>query len=91
MFLANEILHLLDQDLPKVKPVVRHGEKPTVHLYDEKHVLVGRMLILADGLREEGFHSIAIIGKTEEECKVIFKEMQKEKFPTFNFYKRMKS
>ncbi|MER2059489.1 MAG: UvrD-helicase domain-containing protein [Niallia sp.] len=31
MFLANEILHLLDQDLPKVKPVVRHGEKPTVH------------------------------------------------------------
>ncbi|MEK5381677.1 RNA polymerase recycling motor HelD [Niallia sp. FSL W8-0635] len=85
MFLANEILHLLDQDLPKVKPVVRHGEKPTVHLYDEKHVLVGRMLILADGLREEGFHSIAIIGKTEEECKVIFKEMQKRKVPNVQF------
>lgn len=85
MFLANEILHLLDQDLPKVKPVVRHGEKPTVHLYDEKHVLVGRMLLLADGLREEGFHSIAIIGKTEEECKVIFKEMQKRKVPNVQF------
>lgn len=85
MFLANEILHLLNEDLPKVKPVVRHGEKPTVHLYEHKHALVDRMLELANGLKEEGFHSIAIIGKTEEECKVIFKEMQKRKIPNVQF------
>jgi DNA helicase II / ATP-dependent DNA helicase PcrA len=85
MFLANGILHLLNEDLPKVKPVVRHGEKPTVHLYEHKQVLVDRMLELANGLQEEGFHSIAIIGKTEEECKVIFKEMQKRKVPNVQF------
>lgn len=85
MFLANEILHLLDQELPKVKPVVRHGEKPTVHMYDEQQALVDKMLQLADGLRDEGFHSIAIIGKTEEECKIIFKEMQKRKIPNVQF------
>jgi len=85
MFLANEILHLLDEDLPKVKPVVRHGEKPTVHLYDPKQVLVDKMIELADGLHGEGFHSIAIIGKTEEECKAIFKEMQKRKVPNVQF------
>ncbi|EOR23795.1 superfamily I DNA helicase [Niallia nealsonii AAU1] len=85
MFLANEILHLLDEDLPKVKPVVRHGEKPTVHLYDQKQALVDKMIELADGLHGEGFHSIAIIGKTEEECKAIFKEMQKRKVPNVQF------
>ncbi|WP_312095611.1 RNA polymerase recycling motor HelD [Niallia sp.] len=85
MFLANGILHLLHEDLPKVKPVVRHGEKPTVHLYEQKQALVDRMIELANGLQEEGFHSIAIIGKTEEECKVIFKEMQKRKIPNVQF------
>ncbi|WP_400242782.1 RNA polymerase recycling motor HelD [Niallia sp. JL1B1071] len=85
MFLANEILHLLDEDLPKVKPVVRHGEKPTVHLYEQKEVLVDKIVQLAEGLQEEGFHSIAIIGKTEEECKSIFKEMQKRKIPNVQF------
>ncbi|WP_231512494.1 MULTISPECIES: RNA polymerase recycling motor HelD [unclassified Bacillus (in: firmicutes)] len=85
MFLANEILHLLDEDLPKVKPVVRHGEKPTVHLYEHKEALVDKIVQLAKGLQDEDFHSIAIIGKTEAECKTIFKEMQNRKIPNVQF------
>lgn len=85
MFLANEILHLLNEDLPKVKPVVRHGEKPIVHLYEQKQTLVDCMIQVADGLHNDGYHSIAIIGKTEEECKAILKEMQKRKVPNVQF------
>lgn len=85
MFLANEILHLVNEDLPKVKPVVRHGEKPTVHLYEQKQELIDRMIQVADRLHNDGYHSIAIIGKTEEECRAILKEMQKRKVPNVQF------
>ncbi|HWJ79298.1 MAG TPA: RNA polymerase recycling motor HelD [Niallia sp.] len=85
MQVANDILHLLNEDLPKVEPVVRHGEKPVVQLYKEKEELIDHFVKTIFLLREEGFQSIALIGKTEEECEQIFRELADRKIPNIQF------
>jgi len=85
MQVANDILHLLNEDLPKVEPVVRHGEKPVVQLYKEKEELIDHFVKTIFLLREEGFQSIALIGKTEEECEQIFRELADRKISNIQF------
>ena len=50
------------------KPVVRHGEKPTIQCYDTKEDLIIQLGIKIKELRKESYSSIALITKTMDEC-----------------------
>ncbi|PKG24985.1 RNA polymerase recycling motor HelD [Niallia nealsonii] len=79
MQMANDVLALLDEDLPKVKPVVRHGEKPIFYSFQSQKDLAEKVDARIQTVQKEGYHSIAVIGKTEEECKKIYKHLKKSK------------
>lgn len=75
---ANDILKLLPFELPKVEPVVRHGEKPVFHQWStagkrrdqsEMASMLETEIKKLYGL--DGRKTIAVIGKTEKECKKI--------------------
>ncbi|MDR6123551.1 DNA helicase IV [Bacillus sp. SLBN-46] len=73
MNLANDILKLIDQDLPKVVPVIRHGDKPRYIRIDPTNLEHVRLQLEQDisTLKKEELHSIAIIGRTERDCQRI--------------------
>ncbi|MGG3469760.1 RNA polymerase recycling motor HelD [Neobacillus pocheonensis] len=83
MNLANDVLMLLDQDLPKVEPVIRHGQKPSYITIDTKNLEVVRRQLEQDisSLKEEELHSIAIIGRTEKECQRIHQLFESSDLP----------
>lgn len=66
MNLANELLELMPENLPKAEPVVRHGEKPQfinrnqgwLEIFKEK---------LSD-LKASGMKSFAVVTKTQKEA-----------------------
>ncbi|OWZ85023.1 RNA polymerase recycling motor HelD [Natranaerobius trueperi] len=53
------------------EPVVRHGEKPIVNVVTQKDNLIDGLKKKILELQEQGYASIAIIGKTLTECKKI--------------------
>ena len=78
MNVANEVLGLMNQDLPKVEPVVRRGNKPTLNLYETDNELQQEIQAALKTVDESGYQSIALIGKTEQECKDIYKLLKKK-------------
>src|SRR5690606_35588900 len=60
MNVANGILSLIKENLPKVEPVVRHGEKPTFLEYSSRADLVKKVVEAVAQAEEAGFKSIAI-------------------------------
>ncbi|WP_410896154.1 hypothetical protein [Neobacillus sp. 204] len=62
MHLANEILSIMDKDLPKVEPVIRHGDKPRFTKIDPAKLEQVKEIIEHDIyiLKEEELNSIAI-------------------------------
>ncbi|MBM7704289.1 RNA polymerase recycling motor HelD [Metabacillus iocasae] len=69
---ANGILKLLDLALPTVEPVVRHGIKPTFKVMSEEaKESVASLEHTIDQFVKEGHKTIAIIAKTNRECKKI--------------------
>ena len=83
MNLANEILTLMDQDLPRVEPVIRHGEKPCYKMIDTTNLEQVRLLLEQDiaSFKDEELHSIAIIGRTDRECQRIDQLFQNSDLP----------
>jgi DNA helicase II / ATP-dependent DNA helicase PcrA len=83
MNLANDILSIMGKDLPKVKPVIRHGEKPRYTRIDSTNLDELRVLLEKDItlLKEEELNSIAIIGRTEKECERIYQMLEGSKMP----------
>ncbi|NWQ44030.1 UvrD-helicase domain-containing protein [Bacillus sp. EB106-08-02-XG196] len=83
MHLANDILSIMGKDLPIVQPVIRHGDKPRFTKIDPSHLQqVGEILehdILL--LKEEELNSIAIIGRTDNECLRIHKMLENSNLP----------
>lgn len=73
MNLANDILMLIDQDLPKVEPVIRHGQKPHYKTIDPVNHEQVRLQLEQDiaSLKAEELNSIALIGRTDRECQRI--------------------
>lgn len=66
---ANELLTLLQLELPTVEPVVRHGKKPIFHeLPTNKEEIIKRLENMIRELYQERMETIAIIGKTNKEC-----------------------
>lgn len=73
MAVANTILHDMDEDLPLVEPVVRHGLEPKLHRsknFNAKKIEKIHKEILANG-----HTSIALICKTTADAKRITKEL----------------
>lgn len=83
MNLANDILMLIDQDLPKVEPVIRHGQKPYYKKIDPLNLEQVRLQLEQDisSLQEEELHFIAIIGRTEKECQRIQQLLKNSHLP----------
>lgn len=75
---ANKIIcRFENDDIILAKPVLRHGEQPEIKscLTREEVIAKSQQKIL--DLKEAGFHSIALIGKTMKECENIEKWIQK--------------
>nr|WP_263327171.1 RNA polymerase recycling motor HelD [Neobacillus sp. Marseille-Q6967] len=83
MQLANDILSIMDKDLPKVEPVIRHGEKPRFTKIDPSNLQQVRERLEQDIqlLKEEGLNSIAIIGKTDKDCLRIYNLLENSNLP----------
>ncbi|QFT87334.1 Helicase IV [Bacillus sp. THAF10] len=74
---ANDVLKLLPFELPKVEPVVRHGEKPVFHEWEASKKEMAFQLNKEIGEQYAlGRKTIAIIGKTENECRKLEKLMR---------------
>jgi len=78
MEVANDVLGLMNENLPKVEPVVRRGNKPLVYLYESRNELQERIQATLWTIENDGYHSIAIIGKTDKECKELYKLLHKK-------------
>lgn len=74
---ANHILKKLPYTFPEVKPVVRHGEHPQFIPSREGkhyiHVLEAKLL----KVKEEGFKTFALIGKTMNDCMKLYQQFEK--------------
>ncbi|MGM9944695.1 MAG: RNA polymerase recycling motor HelD [Lysinibacillus sp.] len=69
MEVANKILSKMDEDLPLVEPVVRHGKEPTFIRCEEFDADI--ILQTYDTIKCNGHRSIALIAKTTAEAKKI--------------------
>lgn len=83
MQLANDILSIMDKDLPIVEPVIRHGNKPRFTIIDTSNLEQVRELLEEDIqlLKKEDLNSIAIIGRTDKECLRIYKILENSNLP----------
>ncbi|MGD7046494.1 RNA polymerase recycling motor HelD [Jeotgalibacillus proteolyticus] len=71
MNLANTVLEKMEESLPLVEPVVRHGLVPAYHQLSADR-LVQKMEQDIHQLQKENFTTIAVICKTPSECKKMF-------------------
>lgn len=73
---ANSIIDLLENpEIVLAKPVLRHGPLPQEFSYDSLPEMVETLEAEIKILQEQGYQSIALIGKTLEECKLLKKHM----------------
>ncbi|MET1012895.1 MAG: 3'-5' exonuclease, partial [Paenisporosarcina sp.] len=78
MEMANTILLQMDEELPLVEPVVRHGIPPVFHEMNELNAKSIESML--NEIRGRGHHSIALICKTTKEAARIAKILNEE-FP----------
>lgn len=78
MDVANDVLGLMNEDLPKVEPVVRRGNKPLLYLYENEEELQQKIQRTLKMIEHDGYKSIALIGKTEKESKALYKLLHKK-------------
>jgi len=78
MNVANSLFELMDDNLPKVEPVVRHGQKPEYVEYLAEKELVENVERIVLKVKEKGFSSIACITKTDGESLKLYKLLKKK-------------
>ncbi|WP_052124026.1 RNA polymerase recycling motor HelD [Ureibacillus manganicus] len=66
MEVANKVLAKMDENLPLVEPVVRHGNPPTFVQNDEFNP--SKIREIYEAIRKNGHRSIALICKTSDEA-----------------------
>lgn len=74
---ANKVLKKQKNSLKPAMPVLRHGKAPEVIEFQTKQDFAERVDTIADEVEKLGKKSIAVIGRTFEECKQI-KELLKK-------------
>jgi DNA helicase IV len=78
MNLANEIIQQSKSPgIVLAEPVVRHGDLPEYHSFENKDGFVSSVVKQVKKLKKEGFRTIALIGKSMRECQQIKKHMEK--------------
>ncbi|NDL67000.1 RNA polymerase recycling motor HelD [Anaerotalea alkaliphila] len=79
MEMANGVIRGADVDgLVLARPVVRHGKAPEDLAFSSPKEVLAAMKDRLLEYREEGFRSIAVIGKTPAECRKIHQALGKE-------------
>ncbi len=79
MNLANKVLAQMDEDLPLVEPVVRHGREPDFY---ECPAFDGHKINeIYSGIVERGHQSIALICKTRKDANAIYSYLQELGLP----------
>lgn len=74
---ANKVIKLCPiEGLILAKPVVRHGEHPESVQLATKELMIPSINKKLEQFVIEGFHSIAIIGKTLKECEILHKALK---------------
>lgn len=80
MDLANKVIKMIPhEELTLAKPVLRHGEKPALNKFKSDKELINEVEKKVLDLMSEKYKSIALIGKTLQECKTIYRELSKNK------------
>lgn len=76
MEVANRVIQLCPiEGLILAKPVVRHGEVPEMTQLASKEQMITALQQKLHQFISEGYHSIAIIGKTLKECELLHKAL----------------
>ncbi|WDC85566.1 3'-5' exonuclease [Caloramator sp. mosi_1] len=79
MDVANKVIsHIKDSQVQIGKPVIRHGEKVKVKRLSCTKEVVDDILVKIEDLKKSNINTMAIIGKTMEECKEIHKLLKKK-------------
>lgn len=71
MHTANEILDLMEEDIPKVEPVVRHGKKPQFIKVTTHQELVKEIEMQVELQKQDRMKTFAVITKTENEARML--------------------
>jgi DNA helicase II / ATP-dependent DNA helicase PcrA len=75
--LANGILKKQKNNLKPAIPVLRHGKPPEIHEYGIPKEFVEKLDSIVDEVEALGKHSVAVIGRTYNECKKIKEALKK--------------
>ena len=79
MEVANQVLEKLgNPNLVKAKPVVRHGTKVEILKLDNLKLIAQAITTDLAWMTKNGWHSIAIIGKTLQDCQELQRLLPKE-------------
>ncbi|MDW0108751.1 HelD family protein [Sporosarcina aquimarina] len=79
MNLANTVLAQMEEDLPLVEPVVRHGIEPV--FYEMDKVDIDQIREIYDEIVARGHRSVAMICKTNAEAKSLYAVLLKAEMP----------
>lgn len=68
---ANKVLEKQENALEPAKPVIRHGKAPEIISFENTKEFAERLDVIVCRVKENGKKSVAVIGKTIEECNKI--------------------
>ena len=78
MELANKVIGKLDNsEIVLAKPVIRHGDEPSINYYEDKNKVLEELSIKLPILNEK-YKSVAIICKTKEEAETVRNYLRKK-------------
>ena len=75
---ANKVLEKQKSSLKPAMPVLRHGENPIIEEFKDNEDFIEKVDEIVDKILGENKHSVAIIGRTYEECNLINKALKKK-------------
>lgn len=84
---ANVVLRKQLNYIEPAKPVLRHGEKPHIVKYDSYVDFSKNVDAIYNKMQKEGRKSIAIVGKTYEDCRKLKEQLKKHSSVTWNLIK----
>ncbi|MEW8955474.1 RNA polymerase recycling motor HelD [Clostridium sp.] len=74
---ANEVLKKQKNSLTPAMPVLRHGKKPEIKEFKNNKDFLAELEYIVKEIRDNGKSSVAVIGRTQKECKKIYDYMRK--------------
>jgi len=75
---ANAVARRLPCDLPPAEPVIRHGQPPEIQRACDFTELSDKMAKNIRDCQENGLKTIAVLCKTEEECRELGRQIRKK-------------